>query len=1065
MTFRLARVCALLFFSGACALTYQVAWFRELRLIFGASTAASAAVLGVFMGGLGIGGVVLGKRADRAKNPLELYAHLEIAAAFVAAATPLLVRIAERAYLATGGSGALGTAGATVVRLLLSVLVLAPSTFLMGGTLPAAAKAVERASDVGRHRVAALYATNTLGAVVGSLAASFFLLEVFGTQLTQWIAALVNVLVGVVARGLSRSAGARAANERAPADGADVPEAAARVGGIAWFPPGAAAIAGATFLLMELVWYRMLGPILGGSSYTFGLILAIALVGIALGGILYARSRSVPTFRLFALTCALEGFVIALPYALGDRIAVLALLLRPLAQSGFGASIGVWTILAAVVVLPAAIVAGFQFPLVIGLYGHGANRVGRDVGNAYFANTVGSIVGSIAGGFGLLPATSAPACWRLVVIVLVATTALALFVDARVRDREERRGVAHGAPVVAGVLALAALLAAGPSSLWRHSGIGAGRSDRYLASIDASTIENVQRDARAAIAWEEEGRESSVALSHLNGYTFIVNGKADGHVVGDAPTQVMGGVLAALLHDDAKRALVIGLGTGSTAGWLGRVPTMDRVDVVELEPAILRVAKDCAPVNEDVLANPKVHISLADAREALLTTKDRYDIIFSEPSNPYRAGIASLYTAEYYRAAAARLNQGGLFVQWVQAYEIDGWALATVATTLRDVFGFVTTWQTMSGDLVFIAQNHPPVVDVDRLRMRVANEPYRSALLHAWRTSSAEGVLARFVGGPALTSFIVDKGLGVVNRDDQNFLEFAFARSVGRRARVDRDLVEVARRLGADAPETKGAIDANAEIAERWVQQTLEHFPLHPPPSAAPSIAPVAAALEHLGAGRFEPGLHAWKTLGRRPRGYEAELVARAAAHANDPRFEELAAFVEDETERELLRAIFLSHGRAQTYAQTVDAFERGFVGLRRDPWPLGDVIVDALQLAVQVGPYDANAARRLYVATSEPFAAEVSRRDRLEAQLRLSRSVSVPECIRALGRFGAMPWSRPLLEIRVLCTRAANHPTMAEAEADLARYLAAEGSYADLVPAKPRGDRENSAPDAANAP
>src|SRR5688500_18281714 len=137
--FRLARVCALLFFSGACALTYQVAWFRELRLIFGASTAASAAVLAVFMGGLGVGGAVLGKRADRVKNPLELYAILEIGVAILAALTPLFVRIAERGYLALGGSVTLGTAGASVVRILLSVLVLGPSTFLMGGTLPAAA--------------------------------------------------------------------------------------------------------------------------------------------------------------------------------------------------------------------------------------------------------------------------------------------------------------------------------------------------------------------------------------------------------------------------------------------------------------------------------------------------------------------------------------------------------------------------------------------------------------------------------------------------------------------------------------------------------------------------------------------------------------------------------------------------------------------------------------------------------------------------------------------------------------------------------------------------------------
>ncbi|MBN9159373.1 MAG: hypothetical protein J0I07_00280 [Myxococcales bacterium] len=181
----LRRVAPLLFLSGACALIYQVAWFRELRLIFGASTAASAAVLGVFMGGLGIGGRVLGKRADRAKNPLDLYARLELGVAVAAAITPALVRVAQLVYLGVGGAATLGSAGATLVRLVLSVVVLGPPALLMGGTLPAMARAVEQASDAGRQRVAVLYGVNTLGAVVGTVGANFVLIEVFGTRLTR----------------------------------------------------------------------------------------------------------------------------------------------------------------------------------------------------------------------------------------------------------------------------------------------------------------------------------------------------------------------------------------------------------------------------------------------------------------------------------------------------------------------------------------------------------------------------------------------------------------------------------------------------------------------------------------------------------------------------------------------------------------------------------------------------------------------------------------------------------------------------------------------------------------
>ena len=159
----------------------------------------------------------------------------------------------------------------------------------------------------------------------------------------------------------------------------------------------------------------------------------------------------------------------------------------------------------------------------------------------------------------------------------------------------------------------------------------------------------------------------------------------------------MRGLLGALSHPNPRRALVIGLGTGSTAGWLGAVPSIERVDVVELEPLILEVARACAPVNHDVLNNPKVHITIGDARETLLTTRDRYDVIASEPSNPYRAGIASLFTQEYYRAAADRLTDDGVFVQWVQAYEIDTPTLRTIYATLASVFPQVETWHTNPG--------------------------------------------------------------------------------------------------------------------------------------------------------------------------------------------------------------------------------------------------------------------------------------------------------------------------------------------------------------------------------
>jgi len=392
-------VALLLVGSGFCALVYEVAWLRMLRLVFGVSTAASAAVLAIFLGGLGLGGLLLGRRADRAPSPLRLYADLETGVAVAAAATPLLVAVVARLYFLLGGTAVLGLAGATVLRLALAVAVLGLPAVLMGGTLPAAVRAVERGADAGRRGAGLLYGANTLGAVGGSLYATFLALELLGSNLTVWSASLLNLVLALAARLLAARAGAPAVTPREstePAPAAAAPVALVLV---------AAAAVGFAFLLMELVWYRMLTPLLGGSTYTFGLILTVALAGIGAGGLVYGAGAPArrPTLVGFATTCVLEALCIALPYALGDRLAVLAMQLRPLGFLGFGFLVVVWLAVTMLVVLPAAVVAGYQFPLLVGLLGAGERRVGREVGLAYASNTLGAIVGSLAGGFGLIP--------------------------------------------------------------------------------------------------------------------------------------------------------------------------------------------------------------------------------------------------------------------------------------------------------------------------------------------------------------------------------------------------------------------------------------------------------------------------------------------------------------------------------------------------------------------------------------------------------------------------------------------------------------------------------------
>ena len=1049
---RVPIVATLLFFSGACALIYQVAWLRELRLIFGASTPASAAVLAIFMGGLGLGASVLGKRADTHGRALMLYGNLELMVAAWSAATPLLVIVARKAYLALGGATALGATGATLARLVLAALVLGGPTFLMGGTLPAAVRSVESRDDVRRRRLAVLYGINTLGAVLGAAVSTFLLLEVFGIRITLWMACLVNALVGVSARALARAPEARDSSDTSDAEkssAVDLAEAAEspRSRAPVSFVLISCALVGFAFLLMELVWYRMLAPLLGGSSYTFGLVLAVALFGIGLGGASFAlvRRDRRATLAGFSLTCALEALFIAIPYALGDRLAVLTLCLRPLQTFGFAGQVAGWTVIAAIVIVPAAFVAGVQFPLLIGLLGRGEQHVARHVGAAYAWNTGGSIVGSLAGGFLLLPLLTAQGAWRAVIFTLgllaIASVALALWRGARL--------YAALAPSVAAVFAALLVFTAGPTAAWRHSPIGAGRADSVVFQPARNDVTAWLHEQRHQIAWQRDGLEAGLALNAANGYSFIVNGKSDGASYTDAPTQVMGGLVGALLHGSVHRALVIGLGTGSTAGWLGALRDIEAVDVVELEPAMIDVARACEGVSLAVLDNPKVHIAIGDAREVLLTSRKQYDLIFSEPSNPYRAGISSLFTEEFYRASAQRLSHGGIFVQWIQAYEIEAASVRRVMATLSTAFAHVETWHSQSGDLLLLASSHAIPYDVAELRARVAIEPYRSAMLAVWRVADLEGLLAHHLAGPSLARDIAQEdGSRGINTDDQNFLEFALARSVGKNPFNDAELSSFARRRHEERP-----IVGNGDVDWSRVDEHRSALPILyggrpnvvvPEETLSPGQRQRMRAEATWAQGDVEGALRLWRLQPKDAESpLEVLLVGEGLADRGDDAalpYIERARAVETSDADALLARLRWRQGNLATAATSLEAMIRSY---QRSPWATQGVVTRTLPLALEIAASDVAAGERLFELLGTPFRAEMMRSSRFRLRLDLAFAVDPKRlCVAALAPYEPHPvWTRDFLSRRARCYSGVGHPLSPSAAADLALFDEAAGS------------------------
>jgi spermidine synthase len=1037
------RVGLILLGSGAAALLYQMAWTREFRLIFGASTAATAAVLALFIGGLGAGGLWLGPKADRVARPLLLYAGLELGAAVFAALSPLLLALVRAVYVGLGGSVRLGAFAGTGLRLLLGALVLAPPTLLMGGAMPAAVAAVEADEDRGRRRLALLYGLNTLGAVLGCLFATFVLLESLGTRMTLWIAAALGACVALFALAWARRRHPLDETERAP------PADAASLAGDgmekapATFVLVVAGVAGFAFFLMELVWYRMLGPLLGGTVFSFGIILAVALLGIGVGGAGYGaiegRNRRSPTLTGFAVVCLVEAAAIALPYALGDHVAVLALFLRPLGASyGFVGHVAVWAVLAGLVVLPAAVAAGIQFPLLIGLLGRGRTAVGRETGLAYGANTLGAIVGSLAGGFGLLPLLGAPGCWRLVSGLLAVAALVSMGLAHRRSSRRPMLAATLG--LLSGSAAVALLLAStGPTAVWRHSPIAVGRIDPAQVATPGKR-RDFENAVRRSIERAEEGVESSVALERATGYAFILNGKTDGHARMDAGTQVMGGLFGALLHPYPRRAFVIGLGTGSTSGWLAAVPSVERVDTVELEPAIVEVARACAQVNHGVMDNPKHHLIIGDAREVLLTRGDSYDLIASEPSNPYRAGIASLFTREYYESALGRLAPGGIFLQWVQAYAIDGRTFRTIVATMARAFPQVEIWLMSPFDLLLVATREPIHHDVATLGARIREEPFKSALLGAWSTDSLAGVLAHHVARPQLARAFAQMEGAATNTDDRTVVEFGFARSLAEQGTLHAaDVLALARARGVDRLDLASAdIDPSAVAEERAAFGVSLGMAANAEPGEGESPRQRLAALNEWMSGNYPSALAHWRAQPDPPRNLVQAMVAG-----------DLLAEAGDDSalaQAERLRAVWppVAHGiagrlylRQGKPALASQAFEASLFAYRSQAWPPPTFMLRTLGLAADATREHPELARRLFALLAVPFAVHMMDEARAQTRVALARRLPPgPECAQALDYFEPdVVWQADFLSFRAGCYQALGSPLAPAALRDLREF------------------------------
>jgi predicted membrane-bound spermidine synthase len=994
-----AAAAAFLFCSGFCALTYQVAWTRELRVVFGASTPATAAAMAIFMGGLLTGSLVFARRAGRASKPLKLYAELELGIAFLAAMSPVLLAGAGRIWSALGGSLALSGPAAALVRLVLSALAIGGAAVLMGGTLPAMARAggLDRGD---RKYVALLYGANTLGAFVGAFTSTFSLIELAGVKETVWIAAGLNGVVALAARVIAEG------GKEVAAEASREQRGMRRI-------LFASFLTGFAFFLMEIVWYRLSAPLLGGTTYSYGLILVLALFGVGAGGLLHGfvgPARPMPAS--FAVTCALEATLLLAPFALGDHLAMFAFYLHAWGQPSFLGHLVSWSLVGGLLVLPAAFVAGWQFPLLLSIAGDDVEGVAFDTGRVYAANTLGAIAGSLAGGFGLLPLVGAGGAFRLAALALVVAA-----VPFVVRGDRRR----NAATLLFAACAFALAYAPSPSAVWRHGGIGGGRAQ--LFSSTKNDRERVVRDVRRFFVEELDGVESTVGVNLANGLAFMVNGKSDGETTTDAVTMVGTGVLPAILHGHVQKAFVIGLGTGQTAGWLADAPGMASVDVVEIEPEVVHFAKQCFQTNRNALANPKVHVHVGDGREALTSAREQYDLIVSEPSNPYRAGVASFYSVDLYRAAKEKLAPHGLFAQWVQSYEIEPAAFRIVLSTMSQVFPSVSVWRLAGNDVLLVAGDEPLDLDAKRIASDLEKPPYSDVMLHVFRGQGVEALLARHVADDAVVRRVAEGA--PVSTDDEPLFEFSIAMSVGRHVAPPLDqLAQIAAKLGGELPEVNGSIDLARLAAYRarfdngteqaWRDGRVDALVLNP---TTTTLDPLGRLMQSfVDSTKDSPDHHA------------AGVAARAQLTADGLGPEAAwVAFSEAVTD-----------GPAEAVEVTGrDAFREA----RREPW-LSVVLVETVAERLEAAPLTSKTAEQLLDdVVAAPFAGFLAERTRASLAMFLARraaehTIPPKECVAAFAIARNDPyWDEPNLTARAACYDAHAPDRAAAAHADLDRF------------------------------
>ena len=790
--------------SGAAALIYEVVWTRLLTLHMGHGLAAASTVLAAFMGGLAAGAGAAGRYAGRLppRRAVHLYASLEIAIAVLALVMPLLL-VGVRPLLAATYADGNGGATFGFVRLATSVLLLCVPAAAMGATFPIASRWIVRKASTAAQDAGGLYAANTLGAAAGAVLAGFSLIPALGLRGTTLVGVAFNVIAAggawFLARGTADAAAAsvdpvvapkgaqhkKAKKDERPLTPASAPLLAAAALGASGFAS----------LTLQVVWTRLLVQILGPTTYAFSIVVAIFIIGIAggatAGSWLTARAKN----HGVGLACSLllsAGLALAAASGVDWALVTIGEIVSTPGYQ-FADVLRREILLVSALLLPMTIAFGAAFPFAVALAGGSDDSITEHIGLIYAVNTLGAILGSMLAGFVLVPQIGL----HLTIRIVAAISALMAIVILVMSPRTTGRWVSFALAAAVGVA-----IAMVPH--WDRSLLSSG-AYKYAPAMRGPSL------ATSLTAGEllsyREGSTGTVAVRKLTGtVSLAIDGKVDASNAGDMLTQRMLAHVPLLLHPNPARVAVLGLGSGVTLGSALRHPVTEAT-VLEISPEVVAASSFFEAENHRALGDARTRLIVGDGRTHLMLGQQSYDVIISEPSNPWMAGIASLFTREFFEGAKARLAPGGVLCQWAHTYDISNADLRSIVATFLSVFPDGTLWLVGDADVLLVGSTEaldPRIGGISAAMQRpgVADD------LASIGVNGSFSITSLFVAeGAALKTWAGDAPL---QTDDRSGLEFSGPRSIFGTLRDDN--ATALRELAAKSPKPAAVSSALAAV-------------------------------------------------------------------------------------------------------------------------------------------------------------------------------------------------------------------------------------------------------------